>query len=149
MITLTTAQNALKSVYLNVLSEQLNIGANAFSGTALAGIELPAGLVSIGDKAFAYSELTNIVFGANVASIGAGAGWFSTGRARAKNIPASATSPISRTGTPWASSSPMSPITAKLNAGLASGPGAATPESAAAGAANAGAPKRGRHGGQG
>lgn len=30
MITLTTAQNALKSVYLNVLSEQLNIGANAF-----------------------------------------------------------------------------------------------------------------------
>jgi Uri superfamily endonuclease len=30
MITLTTAQNALKSVYLNVLSEQLNINANAF-----------------------------------------------------------------------------------------------------------------------
>lgn len=30
MITLTTAQNALKSVYLNVLSEQLNIGSNAF-----------------------------------------------------------------------------------------------------------------------
>ena len=30
MVTLTTAQNALKSVYLNVLSEQLNINSNAF-----------------------------------------------------------------------------------------------------------------------
>lgn len=30
MVTLTTAENALKSVYLNVLSEQLNINANAF-----------------------------------------------------------------------------------------------------------------------
>ncbi|MBQ3047945.1 MAG: phage major capsid protein [Clostridia bacterium] len=30
MVTLTTAQNALKSVYLNVLSEQLNVNSNAF-----------------------------------------------------------------------------------------------------------------------
>lgn len=30
MVTLTSAQNALKSVYLNVLSEQLNINSNAF-----------------------------------------------------------------------------------------------------------------------
>ena len=30
MITLSTAENALKSVYLNVLSEQLNINSNAF-----------------------------------------------------------------------------------------------------------------------
>lgn len=30
MVTLTSAENALKSVYLNVLSEQLNIGSNAF-----------------------------------------------------------------------------------------------------------------------
>ena len=32
MVTLTSAQNALKSVYLNVLNEQLNINANAFLG---------------------------------------------------------------------------------------------------------------------
>ena len=30
MVTLTSAENALKSVYLNVLSEQLNINSNAF-----------------------------------------------------------------------------------------------------------------------
>lgn len=51
----------------------VEVGAEAFYGTALASISLPEGLETIGDDAFSYTELTSVVLPASMRTLGEGA----------------------------------------------------------------------------
>ena len=60
----------LKTVEFASGSKLGSIGANAFYGSGLTNITIPAGVTSIGNSAFYKNGLTSITIPANVTSIG-------------------------------------------------------------------------------